>query len=225
MISYQTFANRVRYLLISATAAFTLFSCNNSSEPAQPVQDTVTVKKDSLTAVPETPVAKNDSSLLTIAIQALQALDKKDYRAFASFIHPVKGIRFTPYGYIDTTTDVVMNPLVFQTMLLKKQPVKWGTTDGSGDPILLTLPKYLEKYVYDVKFVKPEHFFFNETRGKGNSVDNLSTIYPGLPFIESYFSGFDKKYSGLDWRSLRLVFDKSGDTYYLIALIHNQWTS
>lgn len=215
-----------RVLLTALTLALLVTSCNNSSDAPVSKKDTL-VQPDSLPAKPSVSdsAVQTDSSLMTTGKAVLAALDKKDYRAFAQFIHPTKGIRFTPYGYVDTSADIRLSREVFLTMLLRKQPTKWGTFDGSGDDISLTLPQYLSKFVYDVPFVKPEKLSYNKTWGIGNSVNNLAVIYPGLPYLESYFSGFDKKYGGLDWRSLRLVFDRYGSQYYLVALIHNQWTS
>jgi len=84
--------------------------------------------------------------------------------------------------------------------------------------------EYIKKFVYDAKFLKPEKLSLNKTLGQGNSLDNLSVIYPGAPYTESYFSGFDKKYGGLDWRSLKFVYKPLDGRLYLIAIIHGQWT-
>jgi hypothetical protein len=58
----------------------------------------------------------------------------------------------------------------------------------------------------------------------GNSINNINTAYPKSDYIENYFSGFNKKYEGMDWRALRLVFQKEGDRYYLVGIVHDQWT-
>jgi hypothetical protein len=42
--------------------------------------------------------------------------------------------------------------------------------------------------------------------------------------IEYYFSGFDPQYGGMDWRSLRLVFIKDSNNWYLAAIVHGEWT-
>ncbi len=60
--------------------------------------------------------------------------------------------------------------------------------------------------------------------GSSNSLNNLETVYNGCNFTESYFSGFDKKFEGMDWSSLRLVFKKHLDRFYLIAIVHDKWT-
>jgi hypothetical protein len=60
--------------------------------------------------------------------------------------------------------------------------------------------------------------------GGGNSIDNSSEFYPEAKIVEYYFSGFDPQYGGMDWRSLRLVFSELNDTWYLVGVIHDEWT-
>ena len=44
-------------------------------------------------------------------------------------------------------------------------------------------------------------------------------------FIDYHFSGFDQKLNGMDWVSLRLVFEKQNGQYFIVAIIHDQWTT
>jgi hypothetical protein len=78
--------------------------------------------------------------------------------------------------------------------------------------------------VYDVDFIKPENFKVNDFIGLGNSLNNLSSVYKDCDFTESHFSGFDEKYGGMDWRSLRLVFKERNKRFYLVGVVHDEWT-
>ena len=40
--------------------------------------------------------------------------------------------------------------------------IVWGDFDGTGDPIKMTLNNYMQRFVYDVDFVKPEKRSVNE---------------------------------------------------------------
>ena len=42
--------------------------------------------------------------------------------------------------------------------------------------------------------------------------------------MEYHFPGIDPKFEGMDWRSLRLVFEQKNCTWYLVGIIHAQWT-
>ena len=204
-----------------------IIACNNSSSdttsPDKTNKETETPIDSPAIIAP--PLAKiPDSLLLNRTIEIVSLLDKKDYTHLADFFHPTEGVRFTPYGYIDTAHDIKFTKEGFLTQLKNKSKLRWGSYDGSGDPINLTVEEYFKKFVYDVKFLKPEHLSVNKTLGQGNSLDNLPLVYPEASYTESYFSGFDKKYGGLDWRSLRLVFKQQGGQIYLVGVIHGQWT-
>jgi len=42
--------------------------------------------------------------------------------------------------------------------------------------------------------------------------------------VEYHFPGFDKKYEGMDWASLRLVLIEAKDGWKLVGIVHDQWT-
>src|SRR5690606_20910781 len=100
----------------------------------------------------------------------------------------------------------------------------WGMYDGTGKDILLSVEGCFDKFVYDVDFLNAEQVAVNEVLGSGNSLINIHQVYPGADFTESYFSGFEEKYGGMDWRSLRLVFQMDGKQPYLVGIVHDQWT-
>ena len=213
------------YLLLSLLLVIT--ACNNSGSDTTTADSTskeTAIAKDTpgitVPSVPKIP----DSLLLNRTIEITTLLDKKDFIHLADFFHPTEGVRFTPYGYIDTAHDIKFTKDQFLTQLRNKSKLLWGSYDGSGDPIKLTVEEYFKKFVYDVKFLQPEQLSVNKTLGQGNSLDNLSSIYPGALYTESYFSGFDKKYEGMDWRSLKLVFTQKDGQLYLVGIIHGQWT-
>ena len=55
-------------------------------------------------------------------------------------------------------------------------------------------------------------------------LENQFEIYDNPIVVEYYFPGFNPEYEGMDWKSLRLVFEKYEDSWKLVGIIHNQWT-
>jgi hypothetical protein len=49
-------------------------------------------------------------------------------------------------------------------------------------------------------------------------------VYRNYDFTESHFSGFEEKYGGMDWRSLRLVFKEIKGRFFLVGVVHDKWT-
>lgn len=169
---------------------------------------------------------RKDSILLKTTQNILTMLKNKNYSAFANFIDPVEGIRFSPYGFVDTVYDIKLTKQKFINEAGKpvQDMIIWGKFDGTGDPIKMTLNNYMQRFVYDVDFVKPEKRSVNEFIGAGNSLNNLELVYRNCDFTESHFSGFDKKYAGMDWKSLRLVFKVRDRKFFLVGIVHDEWT-
>ena len=169
-------------------------------------------------------VLKTDSLILNLTKQVLTSIKNKDYKKLGDFIHPTLGVRFSPYAYIDTTVNLKLSSAKFLQEINTQNKFDWGNYSGSGDTILLTVEDYFSKFVYNADFLNAEKTSLNKMIGTGNSLNNLETVYKDCEYTESYFSGFDKKYDGMDWTCLRLVFKKHLDKFYLIAVVHDQWT-
>ena len=171
-------------------------------------------------------VHRKDSILLKLTQNILVTLKNKNYPAFANYIHPVSGIRFSPYGYVDTLKHLRFSREKFIAMVRNdnQDMIIWGEFDGTGDPIKMTLNNYMQRFVYEVDFVKPEKRTVNDFVAAGNSLNNLSSVYKDCDFTESYFSGFKKEYAGMDWKSLRLVFKERNGKFFLVGIVHDEWT-
>ncbi len=84
------------------------------------------------------------AQVLAKSKQVLRALKNKDAKTLATYVHPTKGVRFSPYGNVDTQKDLTFR---------RKDVVKiytlpayvWGQADGSGDDIKLNFAGYHKK--------------------------------------------------------------------------------
>ena len=99
-----------------------------------------------------------------------------------------------------------------------------GNFDGTGEEIFLTPGEYYEKFIYPADFINAEKIGYNEVLSFGNMLENQFEVYQKAIVVEYYFSGFNPDYAGLDWRSLRLVFEEYEGNWKLVGLINNQWT-
>jgi hypothetical protein len=196
-----------------------LLACQNrkTNEGSEALTDTIAQQPDT---------AGKGAQVLALDKQILAALKNKDYESFAGFIHPAQGVRFSPYGYVDTTSAILFSVQGFLEEVSKKPQTKitWGQYDGTGEPIVLTIDEYFKKFVYNADFLNAPKNSLNEMIGKGNSLNNLTAIYKDSDFTEHHFPGFDQKYDGMDWRSLRLVFKNYNSKMYLVGIVHDQWT-
>ena len=159
------------------------------------------------------------------AMATLEIIKNRDFAALAEVAHP-SGVRFSPYGHVNTGEggDLVFSPEQIAVFGTDETRYTWGSYDGTGFPIELTPREYFDEFVYTADFVNAETVSYNEIAHSGNTLENQFEVYPNAIIVEYHFSGFDPQYEGLDWQSLRLAFEEHQGTWYLVGVIHNQWT-
>lgn len=203
-----------------ATTEQTPTKPDGNGSPGQPNKETVGGKSGNEQAKPAATTVEEQGRII------VQALKEKDMSKLAQLAHPDKGVRFSPYGFVDKDHDLTVKPAAIEKLLSDNNVYEWGAYDGSGEPIKLKFADYYAKFIYDADFAKAPQTAVNKTIGKGNTANNMSEAYPSqrYDFIEYHFSGFDKKFEGMDWKSLRLVFEKDGSRLLLVGIVHDQWT-
>ena len=158
------------------------------------------------------------------ADEVVKLLSQHDFKTLSTYVNARTPLTFSPYATINPKTAQSFRREELAAAYASDQLRTWGTYDGSGEEIRLRFDAYVKKFVYDVDFVHAEKVSLDVQVGKGNSPSNIELIYPAAKFVEYHFSGFDPKLEGMDWRSLRLVFEKSNGVWWLVAIIHDQWT-
>jgi len=157
------------------------------------------------------------------AYKTIHALQAKNMKALASLVHPEKGVQFTPYTNINFEDDLAFPGEELRLLMDDTTKHMWGHHDGSGEPIRLTFTEYFDKFIYDHDYVDAEEVVWNTPMQHGSPIDNVRDVYPNAQVVEYHFSGFDPQYDGMDWSSLRLVFEEYEGSWYLVAVIHDQW--
>ena len=185
-----------------------------------------------LHAVFDEPFTENDNALnqtseenpITVSQEIVSLLKDKDIENLFYFIHPEKGVRFSPYSNIDEDNDIVFSKDEFVDAFYDDKEYLWGSYDGTGDPINLTFAEYYDRFVFDVDYTKADKVALNQLIGMGNTIVNIDEVYPNGSFVEFHISSQDPQYNGMDWRSLRLVFEMDNNNWYLVGIVHGEWT-
>ncbi len=191
------------------------------------LQKEVLELKAELEALAQTSAAPSPgpgSSLLLTALQAVELLRDQDMNGLAAYVDPVKGVRFSPYGYVNLQSDLFFSAQAVASLPASSQVYTWGAFDGTGDPIDYNFNDYYGRFIYDQDFASPHLIGNNTIIGTGNTLINLNQVYPNGSFVEFHFTGFDPQYAGMDWRSLRLVFEQTNGIWYLVGIVHDEWT-
>lgn len=169
------------------------------------------------------------ASVSAVHYSAFSAMKTKDYLALAEIVHPVKGVRFSINGYVNPKSDIVLKKSQLKKEAIGKHSFKWGTEGGSGNDILLTLDKFMDRFNKDFENpIKSGHNKRVTTAGisdpAGDSIrviEGGEKIYAKTVFEESFFRG--KSGLEFDWESFIMVFENHKGNYYLVGVIHNYW--
>ena len=209
-------------------AFLSLIYCSKESKTTSEISvkdSLITNSKDTLQRTNQGLETKNtnkDETLKSLNDQILSTLKAKDYTRFSSYIHPEKGVQFSMYAYIQPNQDKRFTRQEFIKYAPTNIKFTWGEKDGSGDKLVLSIKDYFNNLVFNRDFTKGE-YQLNTFKGSGNSLNNLQETYAGFNFTENFLPG-SEQYSGMDWNSLRLVFEELHGTYYLVAVINDEWT-
>lgn len=166
----------------------------------------------------------SEAGVKNLASNIVSALKKEDFEELAKYVHPEQGLRFSPYSYVDVQNDVVLHAEEIKTILASSRKFMWGRHDGSGKPIEMSFSDYYDRFIYDAQFEDAEQIAYNDVITTGNMIQNVEDVYENAHHVEYYVPGTNPDYGGMDWRSLRLVFEELDGKLYLVGIIHNEWT-
>lgn len=170
------------------------------------------------------PAPTSQNNLLKTALNVVGVINDEDMQTLSSFVHPTKGVRFSAYGHIDVSSDLTFTKTQVAGLMNDAQVYTWGSYDGSGEPINLNFENYFDEFIYDEAYNNPNVIGNNVSVAQGNIINNIADAYPNGEFVDFHFTGFDPQAEGLDWSSLKLVFEEDNGTWYLVGIVHDQWT-
>lgn len=156
--------------------------------------------------------------------EAIRLISEYDFDGLANMVHPIYGIRFTPYTFVYIDKNLVFYKDEIKNFENDEDVHIWGVYDGIGDDIELKPLDYFKKFVYDEDFADAEQISYNEIISETGWIENQFGMYHNSIIVEYYFSGFNPDFVGMDWTSLRIVFQKHENEWYITGVIHNQWT-
>lgn len=160
------------------------------------------------------------------AREVMLALKNRDMQKLSIFVDPQKGVRFSPYVYVDRKTARVLSRRQVINLYRSRQRFLWGEEDGSGEPLRLTFRQYFKLYVYRQDLLTANQASYNpEKPQNGSTVNNLWDVYPRSIIVGYHHDGVTApRGGGMDWQSLYLVFEKAGKTWYLVGIVNDEWT-
>ncbi len=167
---------------------------------------------------------EDTAALLSAAADAARFLRDRDYQALSAMVHPERGVTFTPYSSVDPEMDQNFSSEELAYAAENEKRYLWGYTDGRGSPIWMTIPEFMDSYIFSQDYTKAPQVAVDQVLISGNALENLTQAYPGCRFVEFSYPGIDPVMEGMDWCSLKLVFEPGETQWLLVGVIHSQWT-
>ncbi|HEY0320480.1 MAG TPA: hypothetical protein VGC66_05860 [Pyrinomonadaceae bacterium] len=161
------------------------------------------------------------------ARQVMLALKNRDMQRLSTFVHPRKGVRFSPYVYVDKKNAIVLSRQRVVSLYRSNRRLVWGEQDGSGDPIRMTFRQYFNRFVYRLDLLTNKEVGYNppDRGGPGTDINNVLENYPRAILVRYAHDGITAPQGGgMDWQQLWLVFEKMGNEWYLVGIVNNEWT-
>lgn len=165
----------------------------------------------------------DNAALTERAYQVLEAMSAQDWEGLSAWVSPEQGVTFTPYSYVSESDVCLTSDQVAQAGS-DNTLYTWGAADGSGEPIQLNVRDYFASYVLDADYTQAPVLGINRVISSGNSLENVEDAYPDCSFVEFYYPGIDEALQGFDWCGLKLVFTQEAGEWYLVGVVHSQWT-
>ncbi|MCL1941523.1 MAG: hypothetical protein FWG09_06225 [Synergistaceae bacterium] len=164
----------------------------------------------------------SDDELLNHANSVLRCLKDRDYEQLASLVHKDKGVVFSPYAFVEE--GAVKLTAARLKALKPSDEFTWGAFDGSGEPMDMSVEDYFSRFVYNHDFIQAPQRGVDELIKTGNTDSNIQEVFPRARFVEYHFPGFNPEFEGIDWASLRLVFEVIDGQWALVGVVHDCWT-
>ena len=197
-------------------------ACNLKPEKAAKIPAT------SLQTTPTPPAITNIKDVSNTRLRAtgdsvLDALRHPDMVPLGKWIHPEWKLHFSPYGYLDKQKGETLSGSEIQANFERTKILHWGSFDGSGDPINLSVQAYLRRFVLDKDFKNAPAISVDSVMGRGNTLLNTKEVYPEARVVEYYFPGTEAQ-GFMDWKTLRLLFQQREGKLWLVCIAHDEWT-
>ncbi|PHR44613.1 MAG: hypothetical protein COA32_14555 [Fluviicola sp.] len=218
--------NTLQFRLLTAFIIFSFIGCETSSteesSDKQPQEDEQLVTDEE---VEEQDTAQEEVKMTAIefAQYVAKTLNEKSYEKWNDFV--AKKVYLSPYAYVDTSKIVSLTKPEFNVLFETEKKVVWGTFDGSGEEIKLSIQEYFNRFVTDFNLTAESNELLKDTiPSRGNQLNNVKEVFPNATIIEIHKPASEES-MGMDWRSLMLVIEKVKGTWKLKALVHNEWTA
>lgn len=164
---------------------------------------------------------KDKSRPNVLANEIVEALKYKDFAFVDGNVMPWEKLKFVPYANMKNEwRSMDLDEMLAGIASL--DTLNWGKYYGSWVDMELNFGLYFHKYVYDYEYYREWKIVYNVEWLDGDIENNIKQVFPDsyvVEYIRTPWVFQDEK----EWTSLNLVFEQKWNSWFLVALVHNQW--
>ncbi|HBE79575.1 MAG TPA: hypothetical protein DDW65_17635 [Firmicutes bacterium] len=155
----------------------------------------------------------------------INLLQNGNLEQLVKYVHPKLGLHFSPFAFVDFKKDQAFSRKRLAEFFNDHHQYTWGYNEENGLPIRLTTADYYRTFVWDRAYADTSEISYSQNGDKEFTTSNCFEVYPQAIIVEFRVSEFAAKGNpDTNWRSIRLVFVECGKNWYLVNIIHDQWT-
>jgi flagellar basal body-associated protein FliL len=155
----------------------------------------------------------------------INLLQNGDLEQLAKYVHPKLGLHFSPFAFVDLKKDRVFSRKGLAEFFNDHHQYTWGYNEENGLSIHLTTADYYRAFVWDRAYADTGEISYSQNNSREFTTSNCFEVYPQAIIVEYRVSEFASKGKpDTNWRSIRLVFIAYNKNWYLVNIIHDQWT-
>lgn len=144
----------------------------------------------------------------------LKTLKFQNFRVLQDMIHPILGVKLSPYSYI-LEQDKIIHAHELLTYYNNDVIYNWGYK-GNMEIINLTFPDYYDTYIYNQDFANYDNLYFNKLSIPLQTLDNTRKFYQNSIIMEVQINYQENN----NYDILRLIFETYKNKWYLIGIVN-----
>lgn len=152
------------------------------------------------------------------------SIENKDMEQMSKFVHPIKGLRFSNYGYVDIKNDVVVSKDEMNNFLHKEYEFRYFDELDDMPSFKESGLDYFNKRIYFSDFSQAKLGYNKrvELENYPTLPGNHFDVYKNAVIIELYFENHFPEQ--LDWKIIRFVFECYNNDWLLVGIVNDEWT-
>jgi len=159
---------------------------------------------------------ENQAEIKNISDIIISVIIDQNFIRITKYVNDKKGLLITMYPVIALKYDPVFTKQQISKFKNTKEEYKWGLEEGSGEMFLGTPNKFFSTFM-DIELNRISRVGMNTMLTTPGYKENQWDVFSNSIVIE-YYVNPSSEFSGMDWLSVRLIFEKIDNKYYLVGL-------